>query len=135
MNFKLAAEISGAIVAGLVVIPLALMAIRTKLDGPALAWIPDDVAQAEHLAGKEGWLRRSLGAFDIAFNVIILRGQQDETISTHCWRASLEGKTWGRAMITWLDWWQENHGPRAASGDLQRATVRVLMLRKALGLD
>lgn len=134
MNWKLAGEISGAILAGLVAIPLALMAIRTKLNGSAPPWIPTDVAGAEEIASHEGWLHRSLGAFDIAFNVILLRGQQDETISTHCWRASLEGKTWGRATTTWLDWWQENHGPRAASGDLQRATVRVLMLRKALGL-
>ena len=134
MNWKLAAEISGAIMAGLIFIPFVLMIIRTKIEGSDSVWIPADVSEAEDIASREGWILRSLVAFDIACNVIIFWGEQDETISTHAWRDSLENKLWGRLMNRWLEWWQPNHGLRAASGDLQRATVRVLILKKVLGV-
>lgn len=84
---------------------------------------------------REGWLYRALIAFDIASNVIVFKGQQDETISTHCWRAMQEGKTWGRLACKWLDGYQDDHGIIAAVGDLQRASARVEVLKKALGLQ
>lgn len=135
MNWKLFSEISSAIIGGLIAVPLAMTTVRSFIDGKAPAWIPSDVAGAEALAAKEGWLHRSLVAFDIGFNVIVLRGQPDETISTHAWRAGTEGKLWGKWVTDWLGWFQPNHGQRAAAGDLQRATMRVLMLKKALGVD
>jgi hypothetical protein len=97
-------------------------------------WNPTDIPAAMAKAAAEAWWHRSLGAFDIAVNVILLRGQQDETISTHSWRAACEGKMWGKAMCWWLNLFQANHGPQAACGDLERATARVAVLKKALGL-
>jgi hypothetical protein len=135
MSLKLVGEISGGIVAGLILIPLLLTTIRTALDGKAPTWNPSDVAAAEASSASKGWLYRSLTAFDIAFNVIVLRGEQDETISTHAYRAFLEGKTWGKIVNTWLGWFQPNHGARAASGDLERATARVSVLKKILGVQ
>lgn len=101
-----------------------------ELSGP---FTQVDVVKAMALAAKEGWLHRFLVALDIFCNVTFLRGQQDETISTHSYRASLEGKLWGKLMTGWLNLFQANHGAKAASGDLQRAQVRVATLLKILG--
>jgi hypothetical protein len=75
-----------------------------------------------------------LDALDIFLNVWFLHGENDETMSTHAWRAKLEGHLWGEAMNFWLNGFQENHGPQAASGDLERAAVRVAVLSKLLGV-
>lgn len=131
-HIKLAAEIAGYVLAGLIVIPLILTAIRGLFLRRAAPWTPGDVAEAERQAAAEWWPHRSLVALDIFYNVVVLRGQQNETISTHAWRASLLGHRWGIAMCVWLDWWQPNHGPQAASGDLQRSTARVSILSKLL---
>jgi hypothetical protein len=64
-----------------------------------------------------------------------LRGQQDETISTHSWRASVEGKRWGKLMNAWLGWLEPCHGQKAASGDLERAMARVAVLSRFLGVS
>lgn len=61
--------------------------------------------------------------------------QQDETISTHAWRAANEGKLWGKLMCDWLNLFQPNHGEKAAAGDLERALVRVAVLKKSLGIS
>lgn len=135
MNWSLTAEMSGSILAGLFIIPFSMVTIRTWLGSKTPVWDPSDVGAAEAKAAAESWVHRSLAAFDIAFNVIVLRGQQDETISTHSYRAYLEGKWWGKIMNGWLGWFQDNHGPRAASGDLERATVRVEVLKKILGVS
>lgn len=70
---------------------------------------------------QEGWLRRSLVAVDQAVNVIVLKGQPDETISSHAARAATEGKWWGRTLSRILNWFQPDHGAEAEAGDLQRA--------------
>ena len=82
---------------------------------------PEQVKQEEAQAASEGYLHRALVAFDIFCNVVFLRGQQDETISTHSARAATQGKWWGIAMSTWLGWIQSDHGAKAAAGDMQRA--------------
>ena len=133
----LGGEIFAMGVAGCIVIGLLTATIRSvfKLNTKDIkVWNVADVPAAMAKAGAEAWWHRGLGAFDIAFNVIVLRGQQDETISTHSWRAQQEGKLWGRGMCWWLDLFQANHGPQAACGDLERATARVAVLKKALGL-
>ena len=109
----------------------ALFHLNTK---DIKVWQTQDIPTVMAKAGREGWIHRGLGAFDIAFNVIVLRGQQDETISTHSWRAQQDDKLWGKAMCWWLNLFQANHGPQAACGDLERASVRVAVLKKALGL-
>lgn len=85
---------------------------------------PLNEAQTEDQKAKsasEGWIHRDLVAVDQAANVIVLKGQPDETISSHAARADEEGKPWGRALSRFLDWFQPNHGPKAQSGDVQRA--------------
>ena len=133
-HFLLAFEISGITVAALIAMAVVLASIRALIGQISTKWNSSDVAPAEKLASAEWWPHRSLSAFDIAFNVIVLRGQPDETISTHSYRASLEGKLWGETMIAWLNGIQPNHGPRAASGDLERAQSRVAVLSKLLGV-
>jgi hypothetical protein len=130
----LAAEIFTAAVAGLIAASAAFGAVN-KARGLYVPWSgPQQVAAQELEAAKEGWPHRALVAFDIWFNVTILRGQQDETISTHSWRAQQEGKTWGKLMCKWLNGFQPNHGFKAASGDLERAQSRVALLSKMLGV-
>lgn len=129
----LVSAIVGSSVIGLILLALIVSIIRSLIDGKSAAWVAGDVATAESKAAAEGWLHRILVAIDIATNVIALRGQQDETISTHSYRASVEGKTWGKIVVKWLDWFQPNHGQKAASGDLERAQVRVAVLTKLLG--
>ena len=106
--------------------------IRAILGRISPPWVSADVAIAEERAAAEWWPHRSLVALDIFINVVVLRGQQDETISTHAWRAFLEGKLWGKLMTGWLCWIQPNHGQQAASGDLERAQVRVAILSELL---
>lgn len=133
-KFLLTGEITATAIAVLVTISVLMATIRAAVDGKDPAWKTTDIAVAEAQSSSESWLHRMLVAFDIAFNVIVLRGQQDETISTHSWRAQQEGKSWGKAMCWWLNGFQPNHGFKAASGDLQRAKSRVAQLSKMLGI-
>jgi hypothetical protein len=82
---------------------------------------PNEIAQQEAEAAKEGWLRRSLVAFDIACNVIFLRGRPDETISSHAGRAAIDGKLWGKLLAKALNLFEDNHCEHALAGDLERA--------------
>ncbi len=125
-------EIIGIVLAALIGIS-CLLGWVNKLRGLYVPWSgAEQVLAQERQAAKESWLHRCLVAFDIAVNVILLRGQQDETISTHSWRAQQENKLWGKLMCKWLNGFQPNHGPKAASGDLQRAQSRVVVLSKLL---
>ena len=95
---------------------------------------PANIALAMAKSNKESRIHRWLDAFDIFLNVTFMNGQNDETMSAHAWRASLEGKWWGVAMNWWLSGFQPNHGYQAACGDLQRALNRIAAEKKALGL-
>jgi hypothetical protein len=133
-HILLAAEIFSAAVSGLIALSAMFGAVN-KFHGNYIPWNgAAQVAVQEAKAAKEGWPHRALVAFDIWFNVTILRGQQDETISTHSWRAQQEHKLWGKLMCKWLNGFQPNHGFKAASGDLERAQSRVIVLKKALGI-
>ena len=79
-----------------------------------------DVAQQEAQAAAEGYLHRCLVAFDIFVNVLC-RGREDETISARAYRASLQGKLWGRVLNGALNLIQTEHGAKACAGDLQRS--------------
>jgi len=96
---------------------------------------PANIAIAMEKSNHESRIHRWLDAFDIFLNVTFMNGQNDETMSAHAWRASLEGKLWGRFMDWWLCGFQPNHGYQAACGDLQRALNRVTVEKKALGLQ
>ena len=96
---------------------------------------PVDVPKAEAKAAAEGYLHRALVAFDIFLNVIVLAGRQGETISSHAFIASLEGKLWGKLTNAWLNGFQSQHGAQAASGDLERSTVEAERLKKVLKIS
>jgi hypothetical protein len=138
MNFLhdvlLGLEIYGIAAAALVALSMVLSTARAALGKTKSFLYPIDVPVAEKQAVGEWYWHRALVALDIFLNVVFMFGQQDETMSTHAWRASLKGRLWGRAMNWWLNGFQTNHGPQAASGDLERASVRVSVLKKLLGV-
>ena len=96
---------------------------------------PNQTQQQEQQAAKEGWLHRSLVAFDQGVNVILLRGLPDETISAHASRAALAGKGWGKALSGFLNLFQKDHGPKAQAGDLERAKNIEQVEEKSGGID
>lgn len=130
----IAAIVVFSVIAFLIGLSALLGFIRSKTSAPEPPFVPADVPIQEIRASQEGWPHRCLVALDVFVNVVVLRGQPDETISAHSWRASLDGKLWGRLMCRWLDGFQDQHGPKAASGDLQRAKSRVVQLSKLLGV-
>jgi hypothetical protein len=121
---------------GLVLVSLLIGKIRSLVDKNAPAFeYPRDVAKAEEKAASEPWWHRQLVALDIWMNALFFNGFSGETMSTHAWRASLEGKWWGVAMNWWLNGFQAQHGPQAASGDLWRSQTEVNRLKKLLGVQ
>lgn len=60
---------------------------------------------------KPRWYRLLLSV-DQFFNVLILNGSEDETISSHCWRNREKGWHWRRAIRA-IDWlfsrYESNH--------------------------
>lgn len=81
----------------------------------------------EQGAYKEGYWHRFWVAVDIAINVTLLRGQQDETISSHAARSALQGKLWGRILSSFLNLFEKDHGAKAQAADIARAknTIRI----------
>jgi len=135
-KFLLGGEIFSIAVASLIFVSVAIGSIRHWIDKGAKPFVyPDDVPLAEAKAAAEPYWHRALVALDIFLNVVVLFGAQDETMSTHSWRAAVAGKLWGKLMNLWLNGFQAQHGPQAASGDLERALARVAVLMKALGLS
>ena len=136
MNWLLTGEISGGIVAGLWIVAYGIAGVRRLIRG---SFVPEVINQAFYdkysaQASAEGWLHRFLVVFDIAFNVL-LRGQEDETLSSRAYRASLEGKWWGYLLNKWLCLIQPQHGPKAMVGDMWRAGNRLATGKKVLGLS
>jgi hypothetical protein len=91
------------------------------LTDPITPLTAEQTAQQEASAAKDGIIHRDLVAVDIAANVIVLRGREDETISSRAARADVEGKRWGRWMSRFLDFFQSDHGAKAIAGDEERA--------------
>lgn len=135
MNWTLTGEIGSGIIAGMWIVAYGVAGVRRLIHGPD---VPETINEAFYIkyaaqAAAEGWLHRFLVVFDIAFNVLC-RGQEDETLSSRAYRASLEGKLWGRLLNAWLDLLQVQHGPKAMVGDLYRALNRTNLNKKILGL-
>jgi len=128
-------EIYGIAAGSLVVVSIAIGTIRSWIDRNAVPFIyPQDVPTAEAKAAAEAWWHRQLDALDIWMNSFFFNGYSGETMSTHAWRASLSGVWWGKAMNWWLNGFQAQHGPQAASGDLERSCAEVERLKKLLGI-
>ena len=100
------------------------MPVLTPLD-------QSQTVSVETNAEKEGYIHRFLVAFDIFCNVTFLRGQEDETISSHSARAAEEGKTWGIWMSKFLDLFQSDHGAKAQAGDVERAENVIQLEEKS----
>lgn len=133
---RLIAEIYVIVAVSLVLISVTMGKIRSFIDRNAKPFVyPDNVPAAEAKAAAEPWWHRQLVALDVWMNSLFFNGYACETMSTHAWRASLEGKWWGKAMNWWLNGFQAQHGPQAASGDLERAISEVTRMKKMLGLD
>ena len=131
----LGAEIYAIASVALVVVSAGISAARTLLDkNQSVFKYPANVVEAETKAAAEGYPHRCLVALDIFMNVVFFAGRQGETMSTHAWIASKSGKLWGKLMNCWLDGFQTQHGPQAASGDLERSQAEVNRLRKILGV-
>lgn len=82
---------------------------------------PTEEIHEEGQAAQEGWIHRSLVAFDQLINVVLCKGQPGETISTHSARADRLGKTWGKWISRFLNIFQSDHGAKARAGDIERA--------------
>jgi hypothetical protein len=135
-KFILGGEIYLAAAAALVVVSVIFRIIHKILGtSNSRPMTPENIKAAMARANDESRIHRWLDAFDIFLNVTFMNGQNDETMSAHAWRASLEGHAWGVAMNWWLNGFQPNHGYQAACGDLQRALNRVECEKKALGLS
>lgn len=131
----LGGEIYLAAASGLVVVS-GLFRLWHKIRGTAnsMPMTPENIKIAMEKSNHESRVHRWFVAFDIFLNVTFMNGQNDETMSAHCWRASLQGHKWGIAMNWWLEGFQPHHGYQAACGDLQRGLNRVECEKEALGL-
>jgi small nuclear ribonucleoprotein (snRNP)-like protein len=130
-------EIFSIAFVGLWLVALLIASIRKFFLHESLAdspWTLSNEEKAQLEVSKEGRLCRILVAFDIFMNVLLFNGQEDETISAHSWRASLQGKLWGKVMVTWLNLFQSDHGYNAAAGDLERAEEREATEKRNLNL-
>lgn len=83
---------------------------------------PQQVAYQEARAAKEGWIHRTLVAFDQFWNVAT-DGLPDETISSRSERDAMKGEFLGKLMTHGLDLIQADHGEKAEAGDLERSTT------------
>jgi len=134
-KFLLGAEIYAIVAGALVTVSAAISTVRTLIEKKKPVFnYPADVPAAETKAAAEGYIHRGLVALDIFMNVIFFAGKQGETMSTHAWIASMSGALWGKLMNKWLNGFQADHGPRTASGDLERSQAEVNRLRKILGI-
>lgn len=81
---------------------------------------PEQVAAQEAKAAKEGYIHKTLVAFDQFWNVFT-GGLPDETISSRAQRDALKGELVAKILAHGLDAIQDDHGQKAEAGDLERA--------------
>jgi hypothetical protein len=135
-KFLLGGEIYLAAASGLVAVSVLFRLLHRALGtSDSRPMTPENIQAAMARSNDESRIHRWLDAFDIFLNVTFMNGQNDETMSAHCWRAAQAGHLWGKAMNWWLEGFQPNHGYQAACGDLQRAINRIAVEKKALGLQ
>lgn len=99
---------------------------------------PEQIAQQEARAAKEGYVRRLPVDLDIAIDEAA-DGPMDETISSRVRRISDAHPKWGlnpgvwlaKALNAGLNLVQSNHGAKAEAGDLERAQNEVAIEEKA----
>lgn len=100
---------------------------------------PEQIAQAQAQAGKEGYVHRDLVALDQDVNVDT-GGMPDETISSRVRRVTDAHPGWSWNPGVWLaktlnaglNLIQGNHGAKAQAGDLERAEKVAAVESQAL---
>jgi hypothetical protein len=105
------------------------------MSDPITPLTSEQTALQEAKTTKEGLIHRDLVAIDIAANVVVLKGQEDETISSHAARADEEGHRWGKLLSRFLDFFQSDHGAKAQAGDLERAQNAERLEEQSGGID
>jgi hypothetical protein len=73
-------------------------------------------------ARKPRWLR-FLISIDQTFNVLVLDGDEDETISSHAGKAMLSGERWGCILCRFLELFEKDHCLKAIEPDEGSAPV------------
>lgn len=112
-----------------------LMSILTnffKRLSPITPLTKAQTAAEEAAAATESVIHNDFVAVDIATNVVVLGGHQDETISSHASRDALEHKPVGVVVSEVLDLFQANHGAKAQAADVERAEA-IIKLETAAG--
>jgi hypothetical protein len=104
------------------------------MSDPVTPLTPEQVAYQEGRASKEGYLHKDLVGLDQFANVVT-GGNPDETISSRAARADESGKTWGKLMSRFLNFFQKDHGPKAQAGDVERAKTVEQLEEKSGGLN
>jgi len=93
---------------------------RDNASDPVTPLTPQQTAEAEARAAKEGYIHRTLVGLDQFANVLF-GGSPDMTISSRLGIAALKGKWWGKAGSKFLNLFQRQHSPKAAAGDVERS--------------
>lgn len=96
-----------------------------NMANPIQPLTPIEIAFYERQGANHRFFMRRLVALDIFINIWFLNGLQDETISSHTARASLEGKAWGIFFSSIFNWFSKNHGAKAIAGDTGRAEAII----------
>lgn len=102
---------------------------------------PEQIAQQEAQAAKEGYLHRGLVALDQAASTLTGDRVPDETISSRVRRVSDAHKGWSWNPGVWLakglnaglNLIQKDHGQKAQAGDLERDKEDEQVEEQALG--
>jgi hypothetical protein len=92
---------------------------------------PEQIQLQESRAAKEGFVHRTLVAFDQFWNVAT-GGLPDETISSRAERDAIKGAFLGKLLTHGLDLIQKQHGEKAEAGDLERSLAVAATEQQAL---
>jgi len=96
---------------------------------------PEQIAEAEARASREGYIHRVLVGFDQFWNVVA-GGHPDETISARTRRTvddpNAKHKLLAKVLNHVLDTIQPNHGAKAEAGDAVRAETVETIEQNAL---
>lgn len=92
------------------------------MSNPVTPLTPEEYKQEQTSEPKESWFHRAAVAVDIAANVLVFDGQQDETMSSHAARLAVEKRSGVRHEVgvivsEGLDLIEKNHGAKAIAAD------------------
>lgn len=74
--------------------------------------------------------KRSLISLDQGFNVWLLNGDPDETISSRAYKRSLEGSKAWTLLVKFLDFLDENHGEKSVEWDEGTNKGKATLIKK-----